>query len=195
MIAIATALKSEAEPLVEALGLTRSESDGSTYRSGLAELRIFGVGRDRALSSLAAWLPALKKNPPRHFLNIGICGGRSSYQVGATVRADKVYSSTERRSIGLDPAPWPDLPTASLYTATSPISSYSELPTGYDIVDMEAGVIAAELRPQLPSTRFMVVKVVSDHLDPQSVTKDGVSQLMRAACKDLAPRLKHFACD
>lgn len=174
MIYLITALDAEARPLWEYYRLKRDTSLPYTlYRSEEMVLLVSGMGRTNALMALSALLGWRIPEQKDILINIGICGAPSEYRIGEALLIHQILDGDRRY--------YPDilyshpLRETSMRCVDTPQSLCGDCP-----VDMESSAIfqAAERFFKLHQMAFL--KIVSDHCTPESVTKEGVMELLRS---------------
>lgn len=173
---LVVALRTEAQPLIDHLGMS-PVSSGRGFRSfvnsdrGLA-LVLSGVGRSAAAAA-AAYLGRDDTDPA--WLNVGIAGHRS-LPIGSARMAHKVHCAASARSWYPPIVFEPPCPTATVRTVDR---ATRDFPTD-DLYDMEAAgfyEIAARFAPHELVHSF---KVVSDNLahKAETLTADSIESLI-----------------
>lgn len=173
MIYLITALDAEARPFIDSLRLKRDYSLPYTlYTSDSAVLLVCGQGKANAMMGVSALLGLHRPGKTDLLLNVGICGAPECYPVGEALLIHQILDEGRRY--------YPDilfrhpLREAPLACVDSPQAQALETP-----VDMEsAGVFQAASR-FFKLHQILFLKIVSDHFSPQSVTKEGVVELMK----------------
>lgn len=158
MIYILTATKSEAQAFVEFFAL-------KNLQNTTLKLIISGVGVTNMQRACRELLELHMPKESDIFLNIGICGAPKSYTLGDVVAIKQLFykEQTITLTTGSD----------SLRTLDYPQRVPLEMPC-----DMEAFGFSESLRD---FSNLFVYKVVSDHFEPNSITKDMTKKLIKRA--------------
>jgi hypothetical protein len=170
---IVTALDAEARPLIDARSLKRDYAlPYPLYRNDETLLLISGMGKTNALMAVSALLGWRRPEEGDCLINIGICGAPSDYAIGEALLIHQIRES--ERSFYPDILYPHSLREASLMCVDAPLNAPCDSP-----VDMESSAVfrAAERFFQLHRMAF--IKIVSDHCDPLSVSKEGSIALIR----------------
>jgi len=173
MTYLITALDAEARPLIEHYRLKRDFTLPYTvYHNDEIVLLVTQPGRINAMMALSALLGWKLPQPNDILINIGICGGPKSFSIGEALLIHKIQDTTRRYYPDiLYPHSFRESPLACIDT---PADTPSDVP-----VDMESvGIFAAASR-FFKLHRIAFLKIVSDHCDPQSVTKEKVISLIQ----------------
>ena len=166
MLYIITALKSEAQAYVERYRLQRSkEGEYITFRGEGVLVLVSGLGVYKMRLATQFLLDSYDVDESDIFLNIGICGASKNYKIGELVKvATVIYRG---RSYTFEEE------GEQLQCVESEIDE--EL---YELVDMESYGFYDALIHNRAVKRFYIFKVVSDHFEPKSVTKDATKKLL-----------------
>ncbi|MDQ7045409.1 MAG: hypothetical protein Q9M32_05790 [Sulfurimonas sp.] len=100
------------------------------------------------------------------YLNIGICGARSSYAIGELIEIGAL--TYNEKTIML-----PNESTKKLTCVDEEIQK-----DGYEIVDMESYGFYEAVIHSPAIKNFYIFKVVSDHFEPQTITKEATKSLV-----------------
>jgi len=150
MLYIVIALKPEAQALVDKYKLTKKKLENFTLHVNDNMIVIVsGIGATKAQIATTRIIEQFKPTKDDIILNVGICGANKKYEIGQLIN-------------GMED---------SLTCVNDEISIQDK----YEIVDMEsAGFLEAtkELK-----NRY-IFKVVSDHFEPQKVTKEKTKKLI-----------------
>jgi hypothetical protein len=172
MIYLITALDAEARPLCDHYRLKRDTSLPYTlYRNDAIVLLVCGMGKTNALMAVSALLGWRHPNPEDCMINIGICGAPSDYPIGEALLIHQIIEGNRRY--------YPDILYTHSFRETSmrcvdtPQSTLSDYP-----VDMESSGIFQAASRFFKLHQMAYVKIVSDHCVPESVTKEGVIELL-----------------
>ena len=173
MLYIVTALSAEARPFIDHFRLKRVE-DALPYPLFSGEgvrLLVTQVGYENALMATSALFGHARPKEDDLLLNIGICGAPSRFAVGTPLVAHKITHKGR--------AYYPDMllnhpfEEVELHTLESPKEDDHTNP-----VDMEAHAVYKAAARFMQSHQMLFVKVVSDHFEPETVTKELASSLI-----------------
>lgn len=174
MIYIITALDAEARALVDHYHLRRDFSLPYTlYKNEQMVLLVSGMGKSNALMAVSALLGWRIPEDTDVLINIGICGAPPSYEIGETLLIHQIRDGNRRY--------YPDmlythpLRECSLTCVDEAQSAVHDSP-----VDMESGAIFQAASRFFKLHRLAFIKIVSDHFTPETVTKEGVMELIRS---------------
>lgn len=179
MTYIITALDAEAKAIVDYYRLKRIMPLPYTLYEGEEKLLLVtGMGKSNALMALSALLGWRRPEPNDVLINIGICGAPEEYEIGETLLIHQIIEG--ERCYYPDILYTHTLKESSLICVDAPQSSPSEFP-----VDMEsAGVFLAGSK-FFKLHRMAFLKIVSDHCNPDKVTKEGVIEAIGSQLKTL----------
>lgn len=174
MIYLITALDAEARAPIEYYRLKRDHSLPYTlYVGDGVMLLVTGMGKVNALMAVSALLGWRIPEAGDTLINIGICGAPSDYAVGEALLSHQIIEGDRRY--------YPDilyphsLRETSIRCVDAPQSTLSDFP-----VDMESSAIFQAAARFFKLHQMAFVKIVSDHFNPESVTKEGVTELFRS---------------
>lgn len=179
MIYLIAALDAEARPLIEHYRLKRDHALPYTVYTGNGVLLLVTQpGKHNAMMATSALLGWRIPETGDILVNIGICGAPAAYPIGEPLLIHRIVDGVRRYH--------PDI----LYSHTfrespllcldEPAACCREMP-----VDMESGGVFAAASRFFKLHRLAFLKIVSDHCDPSSVTKEGVIALIRSRTKEL----------
>lgn len=164
MLYIVTALKPEAQAFVDKYRLSKTKCDNFTLFSGEnLKVIVSGIGIENTKNAVRTLIEKFAPANNDTFINIGICGADKRYkigellEIGSIVYKEKKYMFDENIS----------------HTITCKEIEVSE--NICDIADMESfGFYTAtkEIKNRC------IYKVVSDHFEPNRVTKEGTKKLI-----------------
>ena len=166
MIYIVAALKAEAQAFIDKYKLTKVKLANSTiFVNDNMTLIISNLGVTNARNATQTLINQFDITDDDIYLNIGICGATTSYEIGSLLEIGSlVYDEIayefkkERKSI------------------TCVDEAISE--NIYEIVDMESYGFYDAVVHNPAIKNFHILKVVSDHFEPERVTKDGTKKLI-----------------
>ncbi len=173
MFYIITALKSEAQAFVEKYKLTKTALNGFTfYSNAKIKLLVSGLGVQRAREATQTLINHFDITDEDVYFNVGICAANTLYEIGDVLEIGSiiyeensyVFDTTKKEILCLD-------------------EEANE--EKYALVDMESfGFYEAVIHS--PAIKdFKIIKVVSDHFEPESITKDTTKALINKAIKEL----------
>jgi adenosylhomocysteine nucleosidase len=171
---IVTALDAEARPLIEHYRLKRDNALPYTlYRSDDMLLLVSGMGKSNAAMAVSALLGWRVPKRGDILINIGICAAPSTFVIGEALLIHQIIDGDRRY--------YPDilyphtLRETSLICTDAPQSIASD-----DPVDMESAAIFQAASRFFKLHQMAYLKIVSDHFEPDNVTKEGVISLIHS---------------
>lgn len=166
MLYIVTALKSEAQAFVEKYKLTKTSSHGYTvFEGGNLRVIVSGVGVESAKKAVASLLRNFALSNNDIFINIGICGASKEYNIGTLLNIGSVTYRGKSYKVN-----------EAQHSITCVDEEISQ--DFYSIADMESFGFYEALKEM---QNYYIFKVVSDHFEPQNVTKDATKKLILSA--------------
>jgi purine-nucleoside phosphorylase len=178
MIYILCALKSEAQAFVEFFKLQKNKLDRFTlFDNETIRLIISGIGIENARYATQTLINHYDITPQDIYLNVGICGASKHFMIGECIKIGAIEYKKQLFE-------WDrDAPQISCldYEANTPT---------YTIVDMESYGFYDAVIHNPAIEQFYIYKVVSDHFDPKSVTKEKTKSLIFNAIHDITPLTK-----
>lgn len=179
MLYIVAALSAEARPFVERFGLKRVHSLPFTlFENEEIKLIISGMG---ILNAMMATSALLGHCPPKNddlLINIGICAAPKNFKVGDALLIHKI--DYKGHSYFPDILFEHELNESDILSVDEPVENDLQTP-----VDMESyGVYKAASR-FFHTHQILFFKVVSDHFEPQAVTKELAQELISKNIPDL----------
>ena len=192
MILVVTALMLEAAPLIEHYGLKKDMGSHPfpIYRRDDKCLVVSGTGKVRSAMAVAS-LMAKEKPPAREVLlvNIGFCGVRhSDIRPGSLVMAGKVIDMDTGRDYYPDIRPETGLSPVVLHCSSrrvcrADIGQYPAPDPAHPVhepawFDMESAGFMEAASLLVSPERILVLKAVSDHLEPGRLEKARLQCLM-----------------
>jgi purine-nucleoside phosphorylase len=165
LVYIVTALKSEAQAFVDKYKLTKSSLKNYTlFSNETMKVIVSGIGVENSRLATQTLINQFDITDDDSYINIGVCGASSKHkvgkllQIGAIIYEDIVYPFGEG---------------VQLHCKNEEINSGD-----MEAVDMESyGFYDAVIHnPAIKS--FAIYKVVSDHYEPESLTKDMVKSVL-----------------
>lgn len=163
------ATHAEAKPFIDFYRLKKGKSIGvfDVFRDEKCYLMISGLGGVRMSAAVGAILSYF---PDSIVINIGIAGAPQHYRIGSLYWIHKITTSTKT----LYPEMIDNLPLeeSELYSVDSPLLSPLHL------CDMEGGYFFEAATFFVPLENIFVFKVVSDHGNFSTLTKEKISSLL-----------------
>ena len=166
LLYIVVALKAEAQAYIDRYKLQKSSlSSYKLFSSKEMKLIISGMGVINARNATQALINAYDITDDDVYLNVGICGAQSSVVVGSLLS----FSAVEYEGIEYKFKEDGELLTCVDEPLATPSCKFADMES-YGFYD------AVVHNPAIKN--FHILKVVSDHFEPQSVTKDSAKKLL-----------------
>ncbi len=166
LLYIVVALQAEAQAFVDRYKLEKSSLGMyKIFSSEKLKIIVSGMGVINARNATQALINAYDITDEDSYLNVGICGAESSTAIGSLL----AFSSVEYEGIEYKFQKKGE----KLTCVDEPLSEPS-----YRAVDMESYGFYDAVVHNPAIQNFHILKVVSDHFKPQSVTKDGAKKLL-----------------
>lgn len=177
MLYIITALKPEAQAFVDRFRLAKKKCDNFTVYIGKdITVIISGIGVNNIKMAIKKLLENYPVNEDDIFLNVGICGAKKEYKIGELLEISSIIYQSEKYVLNKN----------STLTITCTDEEMSvEM---YDIVDMESFGFYEATKDM--KNRYMY-KVVSDHFEPESVTKEKCKSLIFENIKHIMQKVEN----
>ena len=178
MIYIITALKPEAQAFVDFYKLKKSKlGTYTTFTNKNITLIISGLGVTNSRLATQTLINHFDITDDDIYLNIGICGASTEYEIGQLLEIGSItyeninYIFRDKKEIVcLD---------------------YEASDNTYSIVDMESYGFYDAVIHSPAIKNFYIFKVVSDHFEPQKVTKDATKSLIFNVINDINSSIKN----
>lgn len=173
MIYLITALDAEARPLIEHYRLKRCyDLPFTVYRNDSVLLLVTQMGSKNAMMAVSALLGYALPSVNDILINIGICGAPEEFPIGEALLIHQI--------INRDRCYYPDI----LYSHSLHESSLMCLDTPQETrlntpVDMESSGIFQAASRFFKLHKIAFLKIVSDHFQPETVTKEGTITLIK----------------
>ena len=161
MIYIHTALKPEAQAVIEKFKLKKLSVN--IFSNGYIFLIVSGVGNKKTLQILQDFIKNTKISDNECFINIGICASSNKYNIGDLIEISYVKYKGLTFSIN-------DRNKETIASLDYPSDNIQN-----NIADMESYGFYQAVK-NLKNVRMF--KVVSDHFEPKSISKDFVKKLI-----------------
>jgi len=172
MIHIFTALKPEAQAFVDKYRLNKQKIDNyTTYSNEKMILIITGVGVANTKKACEFAIQKYKPTQNDIFINIGICGSKKDNPIGTLLKIGKLSYKTDDFLV--------DENSQNRLTCID----YEATKETYDLVDMESYGFYDALYEKY--NNLHIFKVVSDHFEPKTVTKEKTKSLIFNTIEDV----------
>jgi purine-nucleoside phosphorylase len=167
MTYIVLALKSEAQAFVDAFTLKKSKlSTFTTFSNQNFYIIISGVGVSHAREATQTLLNHFDITDDDMFINFGVCGAKPTFSIG---------SFLEIGTILYNDIPYPLQKEGITLTCVEESCDKNGLHVS---VDMESFGFYDAVIHNPAIKHYHIYKVVSDHFQPHTLTKDGVKSLL-----------------
>ncbi len=173
MIYIVVALKSEAQAFVDYYKLQKSKLSGYTLFSHKSfKLIVSGIGVQNARVATQTLINHFDITDEDTYYNIGICGASKCYalgsllQIGAIEHQEITYNFNTKHK--------------KIVCVDKEVSENS-----FDIVDMESYGFYDAVVHNPAIQNFYIYKIVSDHFEPCTVTKEKTKTLIFQSLKEI----------
>jgi hypothetical protein len=176
----------EATPLIKRLNLKKINSKFDIYISSEFVLCISGVGR---LNSAIASTHILSVYNIDMIINFGIAGSKEE-RVGDIYLINKISDSLLNKDFYPDILLRHNLKECDIATYDSAISCSDSICS--TLVDMECSSYYFASSKILPPHKIMAIKIVSDNLTPQIITKEYVQNLIEKRLDDVVDFLYRY---
>ena len=166
MLYIITALKSEAQAYVDKYKLSKSKlKEYLLFSDENIILIVSGMGVVNARLATQTLINQYDITDDDIYLNIGVCGANSKYNIGSLLEIGSlsynginyVFKNSLEKITCVDEVISKDL---------------------YKVVDMESYGFYDAVIHNPAIKNFHICKIVSDHFEPEKVTKDGTKKLI-----------------
>lgn len=174
MLYVVTALKSEAQAFVDKYRLSKTKCGRfGIFEGENIKVIISGVGIFNAQEATKTLIEFFKPSMSDYIINIGICGADKRHHIGKLLKIGTiVYDNIEYEVDSYAP-----------YTITC--KEHEVSCNLYEIVDMES---FGFYKATHGFCNRAVYKVVSDHFNPQSVTKEGTKKLISCVIDEISKK-------
>jgi len=166
MIYIVTALKPEAQAFVDYYKLKKTKlHDHTLFYNENIKLIISGMGVANARAATQILINHYDITDDDIYANIGICGAPECYNIGELLQCGVIIYHEISYTFNSD--------LAVLHCVDEEQKSMQDLP-----VDMESFGFYDAVIHNPAIQNFFVIKIVSDHFQPDSVTKESTKTLL-----------------
>jgi len=174
MIYIVTALKPEAQAFVDKYKLKKKKLDGySVFFNDKVMLIISGIGVKNTRFATQTLINHYDITDDDIYINAGICGASKKYDIGELLEIGSISYNSQTFSFKDD------------VTKTITCLNIEADDNKYDIVDMESYGFYDAVIHSPAIKKFYIFKIVSDHFEPNKVTKNGTKSLVFNAIDDI----------
>lgn len=178
MIYITVALKSEAQAFVDKYKLQKSRlGEFMVFSNARIKLIVSGVGVSFARDATQTFINHYDITDEDVYANVGICGGDKTYEIGELLEVGSVTYEGIKHVLKEN--------KKQIHTLDEEMSE-----CGFELVDMEAyGFYDAVIHnPAIKHAH--ILKVVSDHFEPQLITKEKTKALIFDKIDDINKIIK-----
>jgi hypothetical protein len=171
MLYIVTALKSEAQAFVEKYKLDKKSVDTFTvFQNENITLVVSGIGAKRARYATEFLIKKFALKSGDIFINVGICGACKIHEIGRLLKIGSIIYKERNYILDRNAA-------CSITCVDEEMSEHL-----HDIADMESFGFY-EATKEIKNRH--IYKIVSDHFEPDMVTKDGTKKLILNAIENI----------
>ncbi len=173
MIYIIVALKSEAQAFVDLYKLQKSKLSGYTlFSNETLRIIVSGIGVQNARVATQTLINHFDITDEDSYYNIGICGASQTYEIGSLLKIGSIeykeilytYDETKAKIVCVDE---------------------EVCENHFKIVDMESYGFYDAVVHNPAIQNFSIYKVVSDHFEPHTITKEKTKKLIFQALKEI----------
>ncbi len=174
MLYIVIALKPEAQAFADKYKLSKSKlGDFTIFANQNMMLIVSGLGVDNSAQATQTLINHYDITDDDIYLNIGICGANEDYKIGELLEIGVI--EYDFKTINL-PNESEKIITCLDDEATDNV---------FAIVDMESFGFYDAVRHSPAIKNYHVLKVVSDHFEPNKITKEGTKSLVFNVIDDI----------
>lgn len=167
MLYIVVALKTEAQAFIDKYKLKKESLNNYTlFKNHNIKLIISGIGVDKAMFATQTLINHYDIVDEDIYLNVGVCGANNTFKIGELLNIGTINYNEKPYSLHNSS---PLTIQCIDYEADTQIA---------DIVDMESFGFYDAIRHSPAIKNFYILKIVSDHFEPKSLTKDMVKSLI-----------------
>ncbi|PHQ55183.1 MAG: hypothetical protein COA30_07370 [Sulfurimonas sp.] len=178
MIYIVMALKSEAQAFMDKYKLTKTKLGKYTlYCDETTKIILSGMGIINAREATQTLINHYDISDEDIYINVGICGADKQYDIGSLLEIGEIrYKDIH----------YPFKEGQKSITCVDEAMSEPK----YDLVDMESYGFLDAVTHSPAIKNFFILKVVSDHFEPQTITKELTKSLIFKVINDINTLLK-----
>jgi len=188
MIYIVTALYPEAKPWIEYFQLKKRKTSSKfqIFQNEDITLIISGIGVLSSSTATAHLLTVYHSSPNDTVFNIGIAGAVDNrYDLGETILCHKITLHETKESYYPDVLLSHDFKEGVLESFLHPVSKNQLSKVEGDLVDMEGAGFFHAASSFLPPHHIFVIKIISDFLEPEKITRELVTKTMEQSLPKL----------
>jgi nucleoside phosphorylase len=175
MLYIVTALKSEAQAFVDKYKLTKSRYENFTiFKNTEMFVLISGVGSKNMEIATSKIIKEFTILDSDIFLNIGICGADEEYKIGELLEINSIIYNNKKFIL------------SNNISNTITSVDYEVSDNCFSIVDMESFGFYQAVKEM---KNCYIFKVVSDHFEPNRVTKERTKTLIFNKIEEIMKRV------
>ncbi len=179
MLYIVVALKPEAQAFVDKYKLKKEKlAKFVVFKNKDMMLVISGLGVDNAQMATQTLINHFDITDDDIYLNIGICGACSEYEIAQLIKIDSIKYKSNEVKISSE--------NKNILNCVDEAVSDAI----YSIVDMESYGFYDAVIHSPAIKNFYILKVVSDHFEPNKVTKESTKSLIFNAIDDINSIIK-----
>lgn len=181
MLYVFTAMYCEAKSIIDKLNLKKDNSikKFQVFKKDNVVLTITGIGNVYAFSATSYIAGKFNISEYDTFINIGICGTvNKNVSRGDLIIGNKVIDSLSRKCFYPDMIKSHDFLEGSIESFIKVVNEKELKNVKGEYIDMEAAFFFQAANIFLPPHKIYCIKVVSDYLDGEFLTKDKVFELI-----------------
>lgn len=184
MIFISTALYYEAKPFIKKLQLKKDveEDKYQLFKNEEITLVISGVGMITSACCVTYILTKYGYNENDHFINIGIAGCKNSMYDCTICLINKIIDITTNKTFYPDILYKHSFIEKTITTVPISINASNDLDMVYD---MESSAIYQAAIKYLHQHQIHFIKIISDQLKPNIVTKELILNIIQNSCEPI----------
>ena len=170
----------EARPFIDHFKLNKDFSNRqfNQFLDENISLIVSGIGKMKSAIATTFLLSQAKNLDSSIIFNIGIAGSAKHHSIGAAVLVNKITDHESGRSFFPAALQNHNLEEARLESFSQAVSRKNTTVDNLELVDMEASGYYEAASNFLSASQIYCIKVVSDHLDDQKISKQFVSDLI-----------------
>lgn len=174
MLYIVTALKPEAQAFVDRYKLSKNRlKNFAIFTNPNMTLIISGLGVPNATLATQTLIDQYDITDEDIYINVGICGASKRYEIGELLKIGNIVYNSQTLRV--------DENSDKTIVCLDEETDTAE----HDIVDMESFGFYDAVHHSPAIKNFHIFKVVSDHFQPDKVTKEGTKSLIFNAIDDI----------
>ncbi|MBO5228403.1 MAG: hypothetical protein J6B39_05355 [Lachnospiraceae bacterium] len=182
MILIVTALRIEAAPFIDYYNLKRDMNfkRHEVFKSpdSSVMLLITRPGKIPSAIALTELLAGCDIASSDYMINIGICGSTAAFDKSTVYLCHSILDHDTGRQHYPDMLASHPFKEAALETFSVPVTNDNAHQVSVSLVDMEASALFEAGNYHFAANQMFFVKIPSDMLNPETVTKESINSLM-----------------